>query len=630
MWISPAYVPVSVPARHACSHSASVGRRGDRPALRFPRRARNLCTSSQHTRSTGRSAVWNPLGFVPITASHNACVTGTSPSQYPRVSVTKCRGPSSSQRPSSPSGDPIQKRPGGIHRNLTRTPETSTSAHLPYSSMPVDSNHCNVMLSPWCIALSTSVDSVATPALSPGVGSQGDTLRFVGVFARQLGGHRAAERLNDVRQHLPVSGLRRPELQKLGHPRTLLQRCDPPEGALSVTGQPIQRRPSGLQHCQGMLGLPGVVSVTNRLCDVGVIHLVFCLYGRNPGRRRSANFYCYFLFEIIDPPPEAAGGRDAGIGRPEPADVEALLYLDLGEVLGHLAERALGEVDPGEVRRPAALDQALGLDLGPGLDRRPGPPVPQVVGDPIRRPPPFGRAEPDHVAPLAGPRGPVGGALRAERQLRGVRLRFGRDLPCLLADQQVRPVVVVIHTDSSPARGRGTIGRPPRAAVVGLTLGARGSTARRAPRNHTSTDPSATMQSSQSQTRTQSRSLCLYCPDRRASRRASRSARRRAPSELRARRATSVCVGHAHGPHADGGPSKTVYVYIICHLLLGCCNEPPPTTRAPSAPRRPAVRRPRACSSARGKRATPRRRSRRRLRRTLRCSRSLAGPAPRA
>ncbi len=78
---SPAHVAVLVPARHACSHSASVGNPTFRPRTSPFSRIKNSIESSQLTRSTGRSALLKRLGFAPITASHNACVTGVSPSQ---------------------------------------------------------------------------------------------------------------------------------------------------------------------------------------------------------------------------------------------------------------------------------------------------------------------------------------------------------------------------------------------------------------------------------------------------------------------------------------------------------------------------------------------------------------------
>ncbi len=130
---SPSHVAVSVPARQAYSHSASVGRRASSSGASFPM---NSLQSSQLTCSTGRSGLLNPLGFFPITACQSAWVTGVSASHLPFVQVTSCCGPSSSYRPASLSGEPIRKRPGGIHRKRWITPLMSASAQRPNLSLP--------------------------------------------------------------------------------------------------------------------------------------------------------------------------------------------------------------------------------------------------------------------------------------------------------------------------------------------------------------------------------------------------------------------------------------------------------------------------------------------------------------
>ena len=79
-------------------------------------RPKNSWASSKLTPSTGRSGDLNSLGLSPITAVQRRWVHGVSASHKPSVRVTRCCGPSSSKRPTSVSGEPIMKRPGGIQR----------------------------------------------------------------------------------------------------------------------------------------------------------------------------------------------------------------------------------------------------------------------------------------------------------------------------------------------------------------------------------------------------------------------------------------------------------------------------------------------------------------------------------
>ena len=82
--LSPTQYGMTVPARQAYSHSASVGSRYDRwcatSSGRWARRAQNCSASCQLTVSTGWFSP--PLacfdGFFPVTAWYSACVTGNT------------------------------------------------------------------------------------------------------------------------------------------------------------------------------------------------------------------------------------------------------------------------------------------------------------------------------------------------------------------------------------------------------------------------------------------------------------------------------------------------------------------------------------------------------------------------
>src|SRR5690606_8407686 len=87
-----------VPARHAYSHSASVG-------SLIPARSQNRLQSSQLTVSTGSDP--EPLkcdGLSPVTFSHSACVTSYL-AMRKGESVTSWTGPSYPSPIDSPSGD---------------------------------------------------------------------------------------------------------------------------------------------------------------------------------------------------------------------------------------------------------------------------------------------------------------------------------------------------------------------------------------------------------------------------------------------------------------------------------------------------------------------------------------------
>ena len=112
---------------------ASVGSRIDKPCC-ASRRERKDWVSSQLTVSTGRCRSTNALGLLssPMTAVHNAWVTGVAPIQNPRVSAHFDAGATSlSRRPGSSSGDPIIKVPGGIQNIRYSTSLTAKATHGP-------------------------------------------------------------------------------------------------------------------------------------------------------------------------------------------------------------------------------------------------------------------------------------------------------------------------------------------------------------------------------------------------------------------------------------------------------------------------------------------------------------------
>src|SRR6185503_8416754 len=72
-------LPVA-PARHAYSHSASLGKRYVNESLRSSSFFKKLCTSNHDTFSTGQLSQSLKLdGFSPITACHCAWVTSNLP-----------------------------------------------------------------------------------------------------------------------------------------------------------------------------------------------------------------------------------------------------------------------------------------------------------------------------------------------------------------------------------------------------------------------------------------------------------------------------------------------------------------------------------------------------------------------
>ena len=110
----------------------------------------NSWQSAHETFSTGRSSLVKKENFLkddglfPITLFHCSCVTGYLPSQKPLVSVTRCLV-SLSFRPSSPSGLPIMKLPGGHQiisifappgRASMRTSPAGRDMRVPAASVP--------------------------------------------------------------------------------------------------------------------------------------------------------------------------------------------------------------------------------------------------------------------------------------------------------------------------------------------------------------------------------------------------------------------------------------------------------------------------------------------------------------
>ena len=87
--LSPIENGVVVPARHAYSHSASLGKRAFKPGTNPFSLARKHFVSFQLTRSAGLflSSV-KLLGLFPITACHKAWVQALSASQKPCVNLT--------------------------------------------------------------------------------------------------------------------------------------------------------------------------------------------------------------------------------------------------------------------------------------------------------------------------------------------------------------------------------------------------------------------------------------------------------------------------------------------------------------------------------------------------------------
>ena len=101
---------LSLPARHAYSHSASVGRRTGIFASDLTRRT-NVMQSCHEMFSMGWSGPLKRERLLCITLSHWRCVTSYFPSQKPLVILTTCCA-SSSKRPVSVGGLPILNVPG--------------------------------------------------------------------------------------------------------------------------------------------------------------------------------------------------------------------------------------------------------------------------------------------------------------------------------------------------------------------------------------------------------------------------------------------------------------------------------------------------------------------------------------
>src|SRR5262249_62071558 len=76
--VLPLWYVVVVPARHAYSHSASVGRSTARPAI-VPTFSQKPFASCHDTLCTGIDSPFVMLGLAPITASYCACVVSYLP-----------------------------------------------------------------------------------------------------------------------------------------------------------------------------------------------------------------------------------------------------------------------------------------------------------------------------------------------------------------------------------------------------------------------------------------------------------------------------------------------------------------------------------------------------------------------
>jgi len=103
------------PARHAYSHSASLG-------SRKPASLQNSCASSHDTVSTGWSALAVVDGFVPVTSSHAACVVSVRQMRNGSAILTPWGVPAPPWRKSPNVGDPIWNIPPRMRLNSRPSP----------------------------------------------------------------------------------------------------------------------------------------------------------------------------------------------------------------------------------------------------------------------------------------------------------------------------------------------------------------------------------------------------------------------------------------------------------------------------------------------------------------------------
>src|SRR5262245_61110237 len=140
--LSPKLYAVVVLARHAYSHSASLGRRMTSLALiRFSLRNRavslvqKVFASSQVIFSTELRGPFHRLGFLPMTCSYSSCVTSYLAIAKGALSVTLTVGFSDGAAPSP--GVPIVKLAGNLP--LPGVSWTSSSANRRRTRVPLSS-----------------------------------------------------------------------------------------------------------------------------------------------------------------------------------------------------------------------------------------------------------------------------------------------------------------------------------------------------------------------------------------------------------------------------------------------------------------------------------------------------------